>query len=60
MMEDDCDIGTVQHWPFSWKDFYRKTPYDYDVIQLAVINPAQIHFTSCIRGLLMIFLQHVI
>ena len=43
MMEDDCDIGTVQHWPFSWKDFYRKTPYDYDVIQLAVINPAQIH-----------------
>ena len=43
MMEDDCDIGTVQHWPFSWKDFHRKVPYDYDVIQLAVINPAQIH-----------------
>ena len=43
MMEDDCDIGTVAHWPFTWKDFFCKIPYDYDVIQLAVINPAQVH-----------------
>ena len=43
MMEDDCDIGTVNHWPFTWKDFFCKIPYDYDVIQLAVINPAAIH-----------------
>ena len=43
MMEDDCDIGTVSHWPFTWKDFFCKVPYDYDVIQLAVINPAQVH-----------------
>ena len=43
MMEDDCDIGTVSHWPFTWKDFFCKIPYDYDVIQLAVINPAQVH-----------------
>ena len=43
MMEDDCDIGTVLHWPFTWKDFFCKVPYDYDVIQLAVINPAQVH-----------------
>ena len=43
MMEDDCDIGTVKHWPFTWKDFFCKIPYDYDVIQLAVINPAAIH-----------------
>jgi len=42
MMEDDCDISTVSHWPFTWKDFYAKVPYDYDVIQLAIINPAQI------------------
>jgi hypothetical protein len=43
IMEDDCDISTVAHWGFSWKDFYSKVPFDYDVIQLAIINPAQVH-----------------
>ena len=43
IMEDDCDISTVFHWGFTWKDFYAKIPYDYDVIQLAIINPAQVH-----------------
>jgi GR25 family glycosyltransferase involved in LPS biosynthesis len=43
IMEDDCDISTISHWGFTWKDFYSKTPYDYDVIQLAIINPAQVH-----------------
>ena len=43
MMEDDCDLGTAAHWPFTWKDFFCKIPYDYDVIQLAVINPVAIH-----------------
>ena len=42
IMEDDCDIGTVFHWGFSWKDFFAKVPYDYDVVQLAIINPASI------------------
>ena len=43
MMEDDCDISTAFHWSFSWKDFYAKIPYDYDVVQLAIINPASVH-----------------
>jgi GR25 family glycosyltransferase involved in LPS biosynthesis len=43
IMEDDCDLDTVKHWNFTWKDFYSKVPYDYDVIQLAIINPAQLH-----------------
>ena len=43
IMEDDCDIEPVKHWGFTWKDFYAKVPYSYDVIQLAVINPAQVH-----------------
>lgn len=42
-MEDDCDLDTIRYWPFTWKDFYSKVPYDYDVIQLAIINPAQVH-----------------
>lgn len=43
VMEDDCDLSTVAHWPFSWKDFYSKVPYDYDVVQMAIINPGEIH-----------------
>ena len=43
MMEDDCDLDVVKHWPFTWKDFFAKVPYDYDVVQLAIINPAQVH-----------------
>ena len=43
IMEDDCDLSTVSHWDFTWKDFFCKIPYDYDVIQLVIINPASIH-----------------
>ena len=43
IMEDDCDISTVSYWQFTWKDFFCKVPYDYDVVQLAVINPAEVH-----------------
>ena len=43
IMEDDCDLTPVGHWGFTWKEFFSKVPYDYDVIQLAIINPAQVH-----------------
>jgi len=42
IMEDDCDLSTVSHWQFTWKDFFSKIPYSYDVVQLAIINPASI------------------
>ncbi len=42
IMEDDCDLDTVKHWQFTWKEFFAKVPYDYDVVQLAIINPIQI------------------
>ena len=42
IMEDDCDLGPIQHWAFTWKEFAAKIPYCYDVVQLAIINPAQI------------------
>ena len=42
VMEDDCDISTVAHWPFSWRDFQSQLPYDFDVIQLAIINPSSV------------------
>jgi GR25 family glycosyltransferase involved in LPS biosynthesis len=45
IMEDDCDLSTVQYWPFTWKDFYAKVPYAFDVIQLAIISTTSVHVT---------------
>lgn len=42
IMEDDCDLSVASHWPFTWKDFYSKVPYDYDVVQLAIINTVSV------------------
>jgi len=42
VMEDDCDLEPVKHWGFTWKEFFRYAPYDFDVIQLAIINPQQV------------------
>ena len=43
MMEDDCDLEIVKFWNFSWADFIAHAPYDYDVIQLAIICTGDIH-----------------
>ena len=43
IMEDDCDLSPVAHWGFNWKDFYAKLPYDYDVVQLAIICTGPLH-----------------
>jgi len=42
-MEDDVDLDTVRYWNFTWKDFYAKVPYDWDVIQLAIICTGPLH-----------------
>jgi len=42
IMEDDCDLDVIKYWPFNWQEFYSKIPYDYDVVQCAVINHTQI------------------
>ena len=36
-MEDDCSLDLVRYWNFTWSDFYAKIPYDWDVVQIAVI-----------------------
>ena len=43
MIEDDCDLDLVRFWNFSWKDFVGFLPYDWDVIQLALICTGDIH-----------------
>jgi len=37
IMEDDVDIDIARYWNFTWKEFYSKIPYDWDVVQLAII-----------------------
>ena len=34
--EDDIVFDTVENWPFTWKVFLSKVPYDWDVLQCAV------------------------
>ena len=43
MMEDDCNLDTVHHWNFTWNDFVAHLPYDWDVVQLAIICTGDIH-----------------
>lgn len=43
IMEDDCDISTAAYWGFTWRQFVSALPYHWDVIQLAVINPIEVH-----------------
>lgn len=39
VMEDDCDLQPIKNWKFKWSDLISWFPYDFDVIQLAIINP---------------------
>lgn len=43
MMEDDCSLETVRFWNFTWTDFYAHVPYDWDVVQIAIICTGDIH-----------------
>jgi GR25 family glycosyltransferase involved in LPS biosynthesis len=36
--EDDIVFDTVPYWPFTWKDFMSKVPYDWDVLQCAITS----------------------
>ena len=43
MMEDDCSLELVKFWNFTWEDFYAHLPYDWDVVQIAIICTGDIH-----------------
>ena len=43
IMEDDCSLELVRFWNFTWQDFYSKIPYDWDVVQIAIICTGDIH-----------------
>jgi len=41
--EDDLNLDIVKNWDFTWKDFHSLVPFDYDVIQLAIICTGPLH-----------------
>ena len=41
--EDDVSFDTARFWGFDWDTFMSKVPYDWDVIQLAIINPGVVY-----------------
>jgi len=43
IMEDDCNLDLVKHWNFTWLDFYSQIPYDWDIVQIAIICTGDIH-----------------
>ena len=43
IMEDDCSLDLVRFWNFTWTDFYAHFPYDWDVVQIAIICTGDIH-----------------
>jgi hypothetical protein len=49
IMEDDCDISCAANWGFTWKEFKSHLPYHFDVVQLAVINPGELHVKMHLR-----------
>ena len=43
IVEDDLDLQLVRFWNFTWSDFAAKLPYDWDVVQLAIICTGNLH-----------------
>jgi hypothetical protein len=43
IMEDDCNLDIARYWNFTWDDFISRVPYDWDVVQLAIICTGDIH-----------------
>ena len=37
--EDDACFDTARYWNFTWKEVRSHLPYDWDTVQLAIINP---------------------
>ena len=43
MMEDDCSLELIRFWNWTWKEWYAHLPYDWDVVQIAIICTGDIH-----------------
>ena len=43
MIEDDCNLDIVQCWNFEWRDLVARFPYDWDIVQIAIICTGDLH-----------------
>ena len=43
IMEDDCNIDIARYWNFTWTDVISRVPYDWDILQLAIICTGDLH-----------------
>ena len=43
IMEDDVDLSISESWPFTFEEYINNLPYDWEAVQLTVINPTEIH-----------------
>ncbi len=43
IVEDDVSLDTVRYWNFTWMDFFKLIPYDWDCVQLTTIPTGDIH-----------------
>ena len=43
IFEDDIVLDTVKYWNFTWKEFFKRLPIDWDCVQLAIICTGDIH-----------------
>jgi len=43
IMEDDCDLSVAKYWNFTWSEFLAYFPYDWDVVQMAIICTGDLH-----------------
>ena len=43
IMEDDCNLELVKNWNFTWNEFFGRIPYDWDVVQIAIICTGDLH-----------------
>lgn len=39
VIEDDLSLETVEHWNFTWSEFFERLPKNWDVVQLCMIRP---------------------
>ena len=44
IMEDDYDLSLINYWHFTWDEFLKRLPYDWDCIQLGFECPDTVKF----------------
>lgn len=38
IMEDDLMFDLAEYWNFTWDEFYKLIPYDWDIVQISIIS----------------------